>query len=199
MTETRTEPRALSATEKLHRQAVLYAEERFRDHVVTKEGEGRFYCGKPGTSNCHFRVVISPGAIFMHGDIYELILLPSDRDSLTWLRSALRDGREVGYPLSKIPHSMDASTTAFSEEWALEILAQYDIDDPDRKETWAGIRETIRSAGHDAREAGRLWAEAWYEALHDGEIPNATTWTPMVLWQLEALRWFVRHLPEEKP
>lgn len=195
MSEIRTRP--LSATEKMHARAVEMSVERFKNHKLTKEGDGRWFCGKPGDSNCHFRVIVSPGAIFMHGDLYELILLPHDRDALAWLRGTLRDGREIGYPLSKIPHSMRKNAQEFCEELAAELLAEWLEEHPDDEDGVAKVREAIKD--DDGTRLEDRWAYAWMDHLvKDCDFPSATTWTPMTLGQLEALRWFVRALAAQE-
>lgn len=188
--------KALSATERMHASAIDAAKRRFAKHEVVVEGEGRYLCRKPGTGVDSFRVIFAPGAIFFFGDLYELILMPHDRDSKAWLRGTLRDGREIGYPLSKISHTQRDYVKEFCPDLAEEIVAEYEREEPKRAKDWERVREAIDRG--DDREARRAWDEVWWDISSDCEFPSAVTWTPMTLFQLEALRWFVRKIEDEE-
>lgn len=75
------------------------AEDAFKNHVLRKEGEGRWFCGRPGTGMYHFRLITAPACVFIYGDIGEAVFLCSESDSLNWLLTSVNGGRD--YVLGK--------------------------------------------------------------------------------------------------
>lgn len=71
-------------------------------HMLRAEGEGRWFCGRPGTGFYHFRVVTAPGHVFLCGDLGTAILACSERDSLSWLKRAIGS---ADYLLGKSQHA----------------------------------------------------------------------------------------------
>lgn len=80
-----------------------YAEESFKDHVLTVEqSEGpvrMWHCGKPGTGIYSFRVIAAPGFLGVYGDVGDGMLMAYDKDLIPWLRSAVQS---PGYLMSKM-------------------------------------------------------------------------------------------------
>ena len=181
----------MTFTEERLKHARETAEADFAKHRITREGDGRFYCGKPGTGICHFRVIFAPRAIFLYGDIGELVLIPSDVDSFAWAHG-LRSNGEVGYPLGKIPAPLNNSAREFCRELAVEVVAQEVADDNIN----AAQAETLLDAAAEGPDA---WAREWSEIAHDREWPGAEWWTWRALYTLEALRWFVRNVEALAP
>jgi len=74
-----------------------------KDHILIKEGEGRWYCQKPGTSMYSFRVVVSANTILFHGDLQDLCVVPSGPDALSWLLSTLNSKHDhLDYFMEKV-------------------------------------------------------------------------------------------------
>lgn len=95
----------------------------FSRHVITQEGEGRWLFARPKTGMYHFRVIAAPGAVIVYGDIEDIILTPSDRDALHWLKSVLR-GPPGQYDLSYVAEKVRGRKDIVEfqprllEEWA---------------------------------------------------------------------------------
>ena len=70
------------------------AEEAFASHVLREEGDGRWFCGRPGTGMYHFRVIVSPCCVFLYGDIGEVVFICPEEDSLNWLVTSVNGGRD---------------------------------------------------------------------------------------------------------
>lgn len=194
------------------------AAQAFAEHKLTREGEGgRYFAGKPGDSAYHFRLVFSPGAVFLHGDIGELVLCPvSARDSLAWLRGSVnraepRDG-DYDYVLGKIPGALTSAFREFSRECALEIVAceqaekLREIADEAHAAGCEGGEHELDERTEDAletlREAARVedsdpttaWDSAWQDYSPGNDVPDPTLWSSRTVFMFEALRWFVREL-----
>lgn len=110
------------------RQAEKQAAESFKDHVLSSEGEGRWFFGRPGHSEFHFRVITAPGAVIMLGDTGEVILMPHGRDALGWLRGVFEHGPgkyDLGYIAEKVSSEMK------TKEFEHGLIDQY-IDDLER-------------------------------------------------------------------
>lgn len=177
----------MSVTDAIASRARASVAENMAEHVVTAEGPGRWFAGRPKRSEYHFRVLTAPGAIVLLGDIGELILLPHDRDAFAWMCGTLRDGRELSYPLSKIP--TDLRQEEFLEDLAEEILAEEVASGALKPDEADAIRDAYQ--GEDDHPETE-WNRAWYEICPDGEYPSARWWTWRTIYQVEALRWFVK-------
>lgn len=187
------------------------AEEDFKDHVFSREGEGRWYCGKPGTSIYHFRVVVSPGTIILFGDIYDLILHPSDSNALGWLRSVLHPNRtfdNVGYFMEKVNHVLRNEQKVFLlkdawgdlEEERRQAQEYEEEKELERIKEWEeSFKEKLKWSDGSWGACGEFtaWAEAYCESKHDSEgIDSPLDFDSMLLVQFHALRTFVRLLIE---
>lgn len=123
----------------------------FSRHVVTPEGEGRWLFAAPDTGMFHFRVIAAPRAVIVYGDIDDIILVPSDRDALRWLRSVLRGDRGV-YDLSYVAEKVRGrdSITEFKprllEEWVAERRREIEEQITDEKANDEPDEEAIEAA-----------------------------------------------------
>jgi hypothetical protein len=102
------------------------AESAFEDHVLLPEGEGRWFCGRPGTGMYHFRIVMSPGCILLYGDIGEAVFRCHERDALAWLLASMGGGRD--YILGKCPQAVenkDRSGWASQSLWHHRALKRF--------------------------------------------------------------------------
>jgi hypothetical protein len=166
------------------------AEEAFTDHVLTKEGDGRWYCGKPTTGIYSFRVITAPGCVFLYGDIDELALLPHDRDALTWLRGSIND---MDYVLGK------SSLSVRQKDFLVAEAESCLVDEVEtgglKPDVAAGIREQLVLSRYDEPE--RTWHEAWSDA-GEADIPACTDWGSQMIWQYHALRAFLRLLDADR-
>ena len=100
--------------EKVREDAAEHASSAFREHSITIEGEGRYYFGKPFEGAYHTRIVTAPGALIMFGDVGELILMPSDKDALGWLRMVTkRKNYDLSYIASKVSGDMKDSISRY--------------------------------------------------------------------------------------
>lgn len=109
--------------EEMTKNVFASAECDFRSHVLKSEGEGRWYCGKPGTIMCSFRVVFAPGHICVFGDMPSGILSMSGRNSLGWLL-----GRPAtSYLLSKLDNPRQCFYQGDATEALEEIHREYPV------------------------------------------------------------------------
>jgi predicted secreted protein len=163
------------------------ADEEFKDHVLVKEGEGRWFCGKPGTGIYSFRVLTAPGALIVYGDIYDAVLKPSDRDALAWLRGSMGS---LDYVLEKVTACADKRREFLRGE-ALRELAEMEQEHPERA---ARIRAAWEH-NRDWQGEERAWIDALSAEGMDVEgIPDDHD--SQLLWQYHGLRHFCRLLDE---
>ncbi len=202
---------ALDTPEKLRAHVHERACREFDRFVVKKEGDGRWRCGRPGSSAYSFWVILCPGRVVFTGDTGDLILRVSTADPLEWLKTTLLDGRdEIEYLLGKAPQ--DARERTWMPGTALEELRSWlkdrESDAPDREEwpekhakamkktrdEFKDVLEDLSLADEDRAEDA--WADAciklgWEPC--DG-LPEATYWSMKMLCVYEGLRWFVHQL-----
>lgn len=162
------------------------AREAFARHVVTVETEDVWRCAEPGTVIYSFRVCRLPGAVLVYGDIGHLFLRPgmAKDDVLPWLVGA---SRSIDYLLEKA-EGRHANIREFYPGLASQLLADRVDAHPDQVEqvrrAWSGDND------HHA------FGSAFMDAFGDAEvIDQAWYWNSTALWCVEAIRWFVKHLP----
>ncbi len=188
-----------------HRKMIAdMAAQEFAAHVLKPEGEGRWYCGKPGTGMYHFRVLTAPFAIIVYGDIGECILRCSDRDALGWLRSAVHDepGTEghPDYVLSKVEAGKSAPKE-FLAELAMEELGR--LREDGRADIAGAIEEDLKHhygadlAIPDSPWAQTVFRESYHEHAQTAEVPECADWSSTMLRIHHALCTFVRLLPAQ--
>lgn len=171
------------------------AAQSFADHVLVAEGEGRWYCGKPGTGIYSFRVVSAPYHVIVFGDIGDALLRVSDRNPVPWLRGAVRS---PDYLISK---SIWRDTVFYRGD-AVEYLRDA-LRETEPSRSAIAVCEELNLSTSDAVDAIRLDDEldvrGWYEAWHDAgecEPPSCTGPSAGMFWTVEALRCFVRLLDQ---
>lgn len=170
-----------------HRASIAkHAAEAFKDHVLTNEGDGRWLCSKPGTGIYHFRIIFSPGCVFMYGDIYDLCLMCYDHDSLQWLRTA----PHLDYVMGKSTKPSRVFLPAEAEAY----LQRTEADEEDNRR---GIVGKIREAWEDNQmeddrvEPAMAWRFAYVDATGDTEPPACDDWDEQMLYQWHGLQKFV--------
>lgn len=160
-----------------------------KDHALTAEGDGRWYCGKPGTGYYSFRVITSPGCVFMHGDLGEIALICHDRDSLQWLKTSTH----MDYALGKASERKREFLPSEAERALKDIYN-------DRDDNRRGIVDKIRDSwewysGEDDKFSPEMaFRIAYRDATGDCEVPDCTDWDGSMIWQWHALRKFVELL-----
>lgn len=197
------------------------AERAFTEHVITRETENRWHCGKPGTEVFHFRVCFGPASIHLYGDIHDLVLHPWGGFSHHWLIGVFHPDRNDArisnseYIMEKVPLGHKQFEQVFLLKEALAYI------ETDRKEAQEAQDEKwLETIDHleerfldeygvteDQRgECGAsvAWCQAYSEAYPDVDgIDTPYDWNSAVLTQLVALKTFVRlyleHKKNEKP
>ncbi|HWQ10117.1 MAG TPA: hypothetical protein VN436_13445 [Holophaga sp.] len=153
----------------------------FTKHVLTVEGPGEWRCGEPDTVIMSFRILCRPGMVVVWGDLGEWVLRHSDRDSLGWLRGAVRS---PDYVLQKVKAG---ERLRF---YAADAMAS--LDDPETIESWgADVVEKIREALPVVED---LTQERWLDACYNAPLddpPREEYPTESALWLIELLRKFV--------
>lgn len=161
----------------------------FEQHVVTKEGPGRWLCSRAESNSSSFRVVFSPGVVIVHGDLGDLILECRDRNPASWLRRAVDSGYP-DYPLSKAPHVL--RMREFDETVADKVVEDLRKEEPEQA---SELKEKLRFVD---RGDERAWLEAYADAVEDhDELPDVTDWSANALWCWHALRWLVASVGPE--
>jgi hypothetical protein len=166
------------------------AEESFRHHELKVLGDGRWRCGRPGSSIYAFIVITHPGALIVLGDLGELVLRFSEADSLGWLRGSVRD-RE--YLLSKVTASKDPPKEFYPAD-ALQVLRGWADDDDHRGRSGRSrYRNILEDAGRMDR-LGDLNEHTWAELMNEHSVDDgwsvARRWSAQMLWFAEALKLF---------
>ncbi len=90
----------------------------FEEHVLERESEDRWYCGKPGTGFYHFRVIFSPGYVIVVGDIGDVVLR-CGYEPLGWILGS----NDPDYILGKSQIRGDHERLFFPQE-ALDYLQE---------------------------------------------------------------------------
>lgn len=163
----------------------------FKDHVLTNEGPGRWYCGRPnGSSTYHFRLVTSPACLLLYGDIHDVIFRMSEGDALVWLRSCVD---QLDYVLGKVSaFDVNATQYEFSRGDAFRRLEELEKEYGDR-----GTRARRDYARRRDREGDMTaWAKAMDDNGFDSDVPK--DWDSQLLWQYHALRHFCRLLDKQE-
>lgn len=182
-----------------------HAASAFREHTLTQEGEGRWYCGKPGTGFYHFRVISAPGTIVLFGDIESLVLRPSGNNALHWLRSVLHPDKEVdsiSYVLEKAEYVFKVrqvflykEALALIKEEKKEAQENEEAEDLLRNKEWGERFDEERSLTDDTPGCcGEYlaWAQAFLKHFYDCEgIDSPLDFGSQILFQFHALRKFV--------
>lgn len=167
----------------------------YADHVLTKEGEGRWLFTSPVTGMFSMRVIEAPGAVITYGDGEDLIFCPHDSDALGWLMSVLRAGPgryDVYYLCEKIPQNFVIAK--FSTDLVDDEVAELrkEAEEEDLTEEY---REKLTDAADslDGLEGG---IEAAYEILSGvrDELPQLKALEYGVMHQLAGLYYFSKAL-----
>lgn len=185
------------------------AEQSFKDHQITEEQPGVFYCGKPGTGHYSFRVAFLPaGLIVVYGDIGDMMLQRGGED---WLSGAIRHDYVSDYVFEKqLPRRgrYEKQMEFMPGDAVAELRRMYDgvpdrdvenpdPADPDHWEQQPNPKKAIciaedwlsfDSSGCD----GDGWDRAYYSWAGDCEHPRCRDYSSNDLWCYHALSWFVQ-------
>ena len=165
----------------------------YSDHVMTKEQENVWRCGRPGSSNWHFYVAILPHCIVVYGDIGEMIIRPGWNRGIGWLRGCLDDGKSdsFSYMLGKVPSPhrqevfMPGDVIAECLEYGNNPDNQAAHEVQNALDDWAeriGDNEDQRESWYAAASHADLECE-WYAGYND--------YSSEMYWCAYALQWFV--------
>ena len=167
------------------------AEDAFKDHVLAKEGDGRWYCGKPDTGIYSFRVISAPRCIFLYGDLGDLVLQPSDRDALAWLRGCIKS---LDYVLGKATKPEREFLPAEVEAWLKQDEAEAaEEEDGRHRDRVTKLRDLWRECKYED-DRSLAWRRVYVEATGDCEPPACDDWSAQMLWQYHALAKFCQLL-----
>ena len=205
-------------TKQEHRaQVAKLAKEAFKDHKLHQEGPGRWFCAKPGTGIYSFHVACFNGCVVLYGDVGELILRPSDKDSLAWLCDAIDS---MDYVLGKAPNpwpereflkgEMERELSEMGGELAGKVKECFEDSlemMPDssrrRRRCWRSSRRrpasrnslTLSGIGDEQR------AMAWDWACFSNNIDDwsrCCDWSSDMLWTYHALETFCGLVGQDK-
>src|SRR5262249_14917503 len=142
----------------------------------------------------HFRVVASPGTIFVSGDLGLFVLRCQEQEPIAWLRDAVADEGDLDYVLGKVRAAEDPREEFFASLATayLEHLA----GPAERGRRAAAIRLRLAAAGGltDGPIGQRLWTDIYLAEADDPEVPACTDWSAPMLRLYYALRAFSRLL-----
>lgn len=171
--------------------AASHAAQDFAEHQIDRTPEGDYWCHEPGTGMYSFRVILRPGAAIVYGDIGDAIFLFSDRDSLGWLRRAVRS---PGYLLEKRAHK----ESDFYPGDAIAFAAERAKDDDE--DQWRKVYEWAVEAEKDGELHAASWGQHVYEEIGDAEACSIGTNPSFRCHYIaEALKWFVEHVDQLEP
>ena len=139
-----------------------------KDHVLIKEGEGRWYCQKPGTNMYSFRVVVSANAILFHGDLRDLCIQPSGPDPLGWLVNTLTS------QYSHVDYFMEKVTPIHRTQRVFLVKTAYEQLEGMREEPQEAleIAEKIREIQQQLDKIDQQMAEIYKEKGDDFDGPE---------------------------
>lgn len=165
-------------TKQEHRaQIAKLAKESFKDHKLHQEGPGRWFCARPGTGIYSFHVACFNGCVVLYGDVGELILRPSDRDSLAWLRGAIDS---MDYVLGKAP-----------SPWPEKVFLEGEMKNA-LHEIGGELAGKVKESYEDSDEMmpkGTAWDWACFSNSID-DWPSCQDWSAGMLWTYHALETF---------
>lgn len=167
--------------------------EAYNRHVMTKESENVWRCGRPNSSVWHFYVAILPHCIVVYGDIGEMLIRPGWNRGIGWLRGCLDDGKSDSfqYMLSKVPSTH--RQLVFMPGDVIEECLEYG-NNPDNE------------AGEQVQKALDEWAdrigyneyprESWYAAASEADLDcewyaGYNDYSSEMYWCSYALQWFI--------
>lgn len=159
------------------------AAESFTTHELTQEGPQEWRCGRKGTSAYSFRILFRPGMIAVWGDLGEWILRHSDRESLAWLRGAVRS---PDYMLEKV---QAGEKERFYPADALAWLASSEAVEMYGTDLVSAARKAL-----DFDDGFSLTAETWATACFEAGMDDPPRFMypcERALWLVELLRKFV--------
>lgn len=169
-----------------------WAEESFRDHVLTVEqatGSVRmWHCGKPGTGIYSFRVIAAPGFLCVYGDVGDGMLMAYDRDLVPWLRGAVSDPH---YLMSK----MAKKQKEFNADEAREMMQRMideSYDEEDKQENQEMVDKILDDWNDDPPDPdGHDFFKAAHEAGMDCELfDSVMDYSASDYWTYECLKKF---------
>lgn len=164
----------------------------FEQHVLDEVGPHEWHCHRPGTGISSFRVIVRPGTVIVWGDLGETILRGGEAGStLHWLTQAVHSPE---YLLEKDRTGQKAFYAGDVLDYARERAE--DEDDPDYAERWGMVLDEVRRAHSWGTLNSHVWADTVMEHTYDADACSAGLYpATRALWLVEALRWFVEHLP----
>jgi hypothetical protein len=209
---------SLDETSERHRaQLKEYAEDSFKNHVITEEQPGVFRCAQPNTNQYLFRVAFLPaGLIVVYGDIGDMMIQRGGED---WLSGAIRHDYVSDYVLEKMLPTRgrtERQTEFMPGDAAAELLRMHDgvprkvggiikpediegltpaDDDYWEERPNPKLALKIAEGWLDHDESGRDaegWSRSYYDRTGDCESPQCRDYSSNTLWCYHALSWFVR-------
>jgi len=160
------------------------AADAFARHVLTQEGPGEWRCGREGTVIHSSRVLLRPGMVAVWGDLGEWILRHGDRDSLGWLRGAVKS---PDYLLEKV---RAGKRSEFYPDDALAWLRSDEAVEAYGKDRVAKAREALEDFDSGPFSQDR-WFDACYGAACMDDPPRFEYPCASALWLVALLRKFV--------
>lgn len=185
----------MRAFEKRRQEFHQHAGEVFDRFIVESRGPNVWLCHNPKSFASSFRVILAPALVIIAGDLGDLILHLSDRDTAAWLK---RNIESINYVLSKA--APDFQKQAFVPEALKEFLENpephLDLSNPEEK----AFIEELRTWGPYSSQVEFYQQVLQTETGPDIDIhslPEFLDWSNNLLWCYHALRWFVTSLGDD--
>lgn len=199
-----------------------YAEESFKNHIITEEAPGVFRCAAPDTIIHSFRVAFLPGGmIVIYGDIGDMMV---QRGGEGWLKRAIRHDYVSDYVFEKVrPVRRWQNKEFFPGDALAEIIRLRDgvpyiedgvnlveqareeglpekhlkdyYEDPPQPSLARKIAEDWLDWDQTGQDAD-AWGRAYYKHTADCEYDDCRDYNSNDLWCYYALSWFVRKRAE---
>lgn len=186
-------------SEEMYADTAKWAAKDFAGHVIKKESESIYYCGKPGTGIMSFRVVFLPGAILIYGDIGELILTQHNLD-LPWLCGSVHSRSYFFEKSRNKTKAFCAGDAAAHLDFLLDSYrTDYGADSEDFEKQRAYLEAVWEKWDVDNCESYEV-ENNWYLAYsdYDSEVYVAEHLSSQDIWCWEAAKWFVENLKRSK-
>lgn len=165
----------------------------YAEHIVEPQGLGEWRFRKPGTSIMWSAIIVRPWYVIVYGDVGEWILRHSERDSLAWLRGAVRSR---DYLLEKVKAG---DTERFYPADAMEELRPTGKEDDAHDDALrAKVKAELDPFMWNDEPTEYEWGRAWAEAGGD-DPPRCRYASEGGLWLWETLKAFIRTLDASKP
>lgn len=163
----------------------------FANHTIQikldQDGYKSWLCRKPGASMYWFQITVIPGSMFLTGDLQSLTLC-REPDMIAWAKKAVDD---IQYFAGKVTAASGEKKEFDRDAFKAWLLKQADEDVDEDENCMVGLCERL---AEEVDEHSKDWLMEESRDIWIDEPPRCEKWNPQLLWQRDAIRWFVMNL-----